>query len=100
MLEQTGVELMADRQYDAPTRIQALLEFLHERELDLEDLAEQKLIKLDQCLQLRQFENDAKQVCLHLSFVCVALHFIIGCHLDPEWRSNDHGRSRLSQHPL
>lgn len=32
---------MADSQYDAQTRIQVLLEYLHEREMDLEDLAEQ-----------------------------------------------------------
>ena len=53
---------MADSQYDAQTRIQVLLEYLHERELDLEDLAEQKRIKLEQCLQLRGFETEARQV--------------------------------------
>lgn len=39
-----------------------MLEFLHERELDLEDLAEIKRIKLEQCIQLSQFQNDANQV--------------------------------------
>ena len=56
---------MADQQYDAPTRIQALLEFLHEREMDLEDIAEQKRVKLEQCVQLRHFEIEARQVCDH-----------------------------------
>ena len=63
LFESTQVQLMADSQYDAPTRIAVLLEYLHERELDLEDLAEQKRIKLEQCVQLRQFEQEARQVC-------------------------------------
>ena len=61
VFEQTGVELMANTQYDALTRIKTLLEYLHEREMDLEDLGEHKRIKLEQCVQLRHFENEAKQ---------------------------------------
>lgn len=53
---------MADSQYSAQTRVQVLLEFLHEREMDLEDLAEIKRVKLEQCVQLCQFQNDANQV--------------------------------------
>lgn len=53
---------MADSQYSAQTRVQVLLEFLHEREMDLEDLAEMKRVKLEQCVQLCQFQNDANQV--------------------------------------
>lgn len=53
---------MADAQYNAQTRVQVLLEFLHEREMDLEDLAEIKRVKLEQCIQLGQFQNDANQV--------------------------------------
>jgi hypothetical protein len=53
---------MADSQYSAQTRVQVLLEFLHEREMDLEDLAEMKRVKLDQCVQLCQFQNDANKV--------------------------------------
>ena len=53
---------MANSQYDALTRIKTLLEFLHEREMDLEDMGEQKRVKLEQCVQLRHFENEAKQV--------------------------------------
>ncbi|XP_022244114.1 triple functional domain protein-like isoform X1 [Limulus polyphemus] len=62
MLETSGIRLMADNQYDAPTRVQVLLEYLHEREMDLEDLAEMKRVKLQQCVQLCQFKNDASQV--------------------------------------
>jgi len=61
---------MADSQYSAQTRVQVLLEFLHEREMDLEDLAEMKRVKLDQCVQLCQFQNDSNQVggCLGIEY--------------------------------
>ncbi|RZF34081.1 hypothetical protein LSTR_LSTR011651 [Laodelphax striatellus] len=58
----SGVSVMADSQYSAQTRVQVLLEFLHEREMDLEDLAEMKRVKLEQCVQLCQFRTDANQV--------------------------------------
>ncbi|XP_070187687.1 triple functional domain protein-like isoform X2 [Littorina saxatilis] len=54
--------LMSDAEYDAGSRIQALLEYLHEREGDLETMAEQKRIRLEQCVQLRNFEIEARQV--------------------------------------
>jgi hypothetical protein len=53
---------MADTQYDAQTRIQVLLEYLHDRECELEDVADSKRNTLDQCVQLRQLEEEAKQV--------------------------------------
>ena len=61
---------MADSQYSAQTRVQELLEFLHERKMDLEDMAEMKRVKLDQCVQLCQFQNDANQVggCLGIEY--------------------------------
>ncbi|XP_029657628.1 kalirin isoform X4 [Octopus sinensis] len=62
LFENTGVQLMADSQYDAQTRIQLLLEYLHERELDLENLAESRRIRLEQCVQLRNFEYETRQV--------------------------------------
>ena len=62
LFEGSGVQLMADSQLDAQTRIQVLLEFLHERETDLEELGEEKHNKLEQCVQLRHFETEAKQV--------------------------------------
>ncbi|KAL0280126.1 UNVERIFIED_CONTAM: hypothetical protein PYX00_001517 [Menopon gallinae] len=62
VFETSNVSLMADSQYSAQTRVQVLLEFLHEREMDLEDLAEMKRVKLEQCVQLCQFQNDANQV--------------------------------------
>ncbi|XP_048253877.1 triple functional domain protein-like isoform X2 [Haliotis rufescens] len=62
LTESSGVQLMSDSQYDAQTRIQVLLEYLHEREMDLETLAEQKRIRLEQCVLLRNFEIEARQV--------------------------------------
>nr|KAG5714838.1 hypothetical protein BaRGS_000326 [Batillaria attramentaria] len=55
-------QLMSDAEYDNGSRIQALLEYLHERESDLETMAEQKRIRLEQCVQLRNFEIEARQV--------------------------------------
>lgn len=62
VFENSGVCVMADSQYNAQTRVQVLLEFLNERQIDLEELAEMKRIKLEQCVQLVQFQNDANQV--------------------------------------
>lgn len=53
---------MADSQYSAQTRVQVLLEFLHEREMDLEDLAELRRVKLEQSVQLCQLQTNASQV--------------------------------------
>ncbi|KAL1516598.1 hypothetical protein ABEB36_000493 [Hypothenemus hampei] len=62
VFETSGICVMADAQYNAQTRVQVLLEFLHDREVELEDLAEMKRVKLEQCIQLGQFQNDANQV--------------------------------------
>ena len=53
---------MSDSQYNGQTRVQVLLEYLQEREMDLEDLGQVRRIKLEQCIQLCQFETDANQV--------------------------------------
>ncbi|KAG5888220.1 hypothetical protein JTB14_035569 [Gonioctena quinquepunctata] len=62
VFENSGIVIMADAQYNAQTRVQMLLEFLHDREMDLEELVEMKRLKLEQCIQLGQFQNDANQV--------------------------------------
>ncbi|KAL3284864.1 hypothetical protein HHI36_019002 [Cryptolaemus montrouzieri] len=62
VFENSGLCVMADAQYNAQTRVQVLLEFLHDREIDLEEMAELKRVKLEQCIQLGQFQNDANQV--------------------------------------
>lgn len=62
LFEGAGFIAMADGTHNAQTRIQHLLEFLNDRELDLEELAEVKKVKLEQAVQLCQFQNDANQV--------------------------------------
>ncbi|KAK6165753.1 hypothetical protein SNE40_022615 [Patella caerulea] len=79
LFESSGVQLMSDSQYDASSRIQILLEYLQEREVDLETFSEQKRRRLEQCVQLRNFEIEARQVIcwvrngesmLTASFIC------------------------------
>lgn len=62
MFENSNISLMADSQYSAQTRVQVLLEFLNEREMDLEDLAELRRVKLEQSVQLCQLQANASQV--------------------------------------
>jgi hypothetical protein len=61
---------MSDSQYNGQTRVQVLLEYLQEREMDLEDLGSVRRIKLEQCIQLCQFETDANQVRYAVVFTC------------------------------
>lgn len=37
---------------DAQARVQLLLEFLHDRQLDLEELSEERRARFEQCVQL------------------------------------------------
>ena len=69
----TGVQIMADAQYDAVTRVQVLLESLHEKQLDLEDAAEQKNVHIEQVLQLVKFRSAAEQV---RGLIAIRRHFI------------------------
>lgn len=67
-MDKSGVGVMADSQYTAQTRVQVLLEFLHERHMDLVELSEIKRSRLDQTVQLCQFNNDASQVKIIIIF--------------------------------
>ncbi|XP_023289652.1 LOW QUALITY PROTEIN: triple functional domain protein [Orussus abietinus] len=62
VLEQAGVCIMADGQHSATARVQVLLEFLNEREMDAEDLAEMRRVRLEQAAQLVQLQSDATHV--------------------------------------
>lgn len=53
---------MADGQHSASSRVQVLLEFLNEREMDAEDLAEMRRVRLEQASQLVQLQTDATHV--------------------------------------
>ena len=69
MIETTGVEIMASGQYTAQTRIQVLLDDIKDVYLELEDVAEVRRVRLEQCRNLRHFEIEAEQVgglCFHV----------------------------------
>lgn len=66
-LKQSEIELrvkdpLTMENIDAQAHIHNLLEVLHRKRRDLRDLAEERKIKLEQNLLLRQLESDAKQV--------------------------------------
>ncbi|XP_061719490.1 kalirin isoform X1 [Cydia pomonella] len=58
----SGAEGSEPAPLDAQARVQLLLEFLHDRQLDLEELAEERRARFEQCVQLGQFQKDATQV--------------------------------------
>lgn len=66
-LKQSEIELrvrdpLTAENIDAQTHVYNLLEVLHRKRRDLRDSAEERKIKLEQILLLRQLESDAKQV--------------------------------------
>jgi len=69
MLERSGVSLMASNQISAQTRVQVLLEYVGEKELDCGEVAELKKVRLLQIIQLVELQNDAKQVMLPYVYV-------------------------------
>lgn len=62
MLERSGVTLMASSQISGGTRVQVLLEYLADKELDAGEVAHLKRTKLQQLIQIHQLQSDANQV--------------------------------------
>ncbi|XP_050733039.1 triple functional domain protein-like isoform X4 [Eriocheir sinensis] len=62
LLETSGIQIRADAESDAATKVSMILECIHERLMDIEVLVDMKRVKLEQCIHLLQFESEANQV--------------------------------------